>query len=295
MDDSFQLLYISNMEPSASEIGSYSLFGESAHLPDVVHCETIAARSVLHGWEFSPHRHARLHQVLLLAAGSGTVRLDDRIVKLRPGSTVNVPPGTVHAFRFERGTKGWVVTLAEELLDEILAHVGDARRALSRAGVLASDASARQLMRRIDREYNGRARARALMLRGLCATLLAWLARRNDEPDPGRVGTRAAMVLRRFESLVEAHYREQWSVAQYASALSVTPTHLSRVCKSIAGVTALGLIEGRTMREARRQLAYTSQSVKMIAYALGYSDPAYFTRAFSRDAGVSPRAFRLRV
>ena len=43
-------------------IRSYSLFGESQHLPDVLHCETIAERSALHDWELAPHRHTRLHR-----------------------------------------------------------------------------------------------------------------------------------------------------------------------------------------------------------------------------------------
>ncbi|MEZ5720241.1 MAG: hypothetical protein R3D59_00095 [Paracoccaceae bacterium] len=52
-------------------IETYNLFGRSDDLPDVVHCETIAARSVQHDWEFVPHRHARLHQVLMIARGGG--------------------------------------------------------------------------------------------------------------------------------------------------------------------------------------------------------------------------------
>jgi AraC family transcriptional activator of pobA len=54
-------------------------------------------------------------------------------------------------------------------------------------------------------------------------------------------------------------------------------------------------MEARLMREARRNLAYTHLGVATIAYTLGYADPAYFTRAFTRDAGVSPRAFRAQV
>ena len=49
------------------------------------------------------------------------------------------------------------------------------------------------------------------------------------------------------------------------------------------------------MREARRNLAYTHLGVATIAYTLSYADPAYFTRAFTRDAGLSPRAFRAQV
>lgn len=44
------VLYYSNMRNAATApaIRVYNLFGESGDLPDVVHCETIASRSVLH-------------------------------------------------------------------------------------------------------------------------------------------------------------------------------------------------------------------------------------------------------
>jgi AraC family transcriptional activator of pobA len=55
------------------------------------------------------------------------------------------------------------------------------------------------------------------------------------------------------------------------------------------------MIEARLMREARRNLAYTNLSITSIADALGFADPAYFSRVFSRDAGVSPKAFRMQI
>ena len=118
-----QHLYDSNMagpgpDPAPrrrERILTYSLFGESAHLPDVLHCETIAARSVLHEWEFEPHGHARLHQLLLLETGRGVVQLEAGPQPLGPMTLVNVPPGEIHGFRFERGTQGYVATLAEEM------------------------------------------------------------------------------------------------------------------------------------------------------------------------------------
>lgn len=49
------------------------------------------------------------------------------------------------------------------------------------------------------------------------------------------------------------------------------------------------------MREARRNLAFSSLPVKSIAYALGFADPAHFSRRFIKAVGCSPRAFRQRM
>jgi AraC family transcriptional activator of pobA len=283
------------MESRPSPIQSYSLFGESTHLPDVLHCETIAARSVLHDWELSPHRHSRLHQVLLVQTGGGSTSLDGTTQPLHAGSLVNVPPGHVHAFRFLEGTSGWVTTLADELLDAIFVQVGDVRSDLGRACVIQADAPIQHVMQQIWQEFSGRSKARALVLRGLSATLLGWVARAMEDDGPSQANLRESNLVQRLKTLIEAHYLQQWRVADYARALSVSPTHLSRVTRAATGESALRLIEARSMREARRHLAYTNLSIATIAYAMGYADPAYFTRVFTQDAGLSPRAFRAQL
>src|ERR1700733_2049563 len=109
MERSVFVLYNSNMRTpphSTPAIRVYNLFGEAGDLPDVVHCETIASRSVLHDWTLAVHRHARLHQVLLIERGGGEATLDGRVVPLRPMQIVNVPVGHVHSFRFAPGTQG---------------------------------------------------------------------------------------------------------------------------------------------------------------------------------------------
>jgi AraC family transcriptional regulator, transcriptional activator of pobA len=295
MAKSIQYLYISNMQKAQTTIQSYGLFGESTHLPDVMHCETIAERSALHGWELAPHRHTRLHQILLVQSGGGTASLDGSTHRLTAGALVNVPPGHVHAFRFKRGTKGWVATLPDELLDEILVRVGDVRSGLARSSVLGADASIQLLMRQIWQEFSGQSTARALVLRGMCTTLLGWIARAMLEDVPAEVHLRESNLVRRFKTLIEAHFLEHWRVADYAKALAVSPTHLSRLTRAATGESSLRLIEARTMREARRHLAYTHLSIATVAYAMGYSDPAYFTRVFTQDAGCSPRAFRAQL
>ena len=311
MDRSGPDLYDSNMTevpltplpdlPPDRAILSFNLFGESADLPDVVHCETLAARSVLHGWELAPHRHARLHQLLLVRSGGGMAQLDGRAERLGPMSLVNVPIGHVHAFSFVPGTQGWVLTLAAEMFDEALSHAADLRRTLAQPGVVRADTKLLAQMKQIGAEFEGRRHARAQVLRGLSATLLGLVARRLVGLAPregGATGPRApaeSILLGRLEALIESHYLEHWGVADYARTLAVTPTHLSRVARQATGRPASKLIEERLIREARRNLVYTHLQVATIAYALGFADAAHFSRVFAKATGLSPRRFRDRL
>lgn len=279
-------------------IRSYALFGESGELPDVLHCETIAARSALHGWELAPHRHARLHQLLLLTRGGGQVRLESGVISLAPRMLVNVPAGDVHAFRFVPGTDGWVVTLPDERLADArgpLGAIGATAAPLAQACVTGAERAIERTMAAIAREFGGRAEARALALRGLALQLLALAARAVAATAPVAAELPASNLLRRFERLLDTHALEHWSIAAYARALAVSPTHLSRVTRAATGRSASRLVDERVMREARRNLVFSSLPIKSVAYALGFADPAHFSRRFTQVVGCSPRAFRQRL
>jgi AraC family transcriptional activator of pobA len=290
------VLYNSNMRGARSEssIQVYNLFGEQGDLPDVVHCETITSRAQLHDWKLSVHRHARLHQVLLIERGGGEATLDGRVFPLKPMHMVNVPVGNVHGFSFSPGTQGWVLTIAAEVLDETLLAPEGLRVALSHAAVVRGTRGIRNLMQQIFAEHAGRRFARAHVLRALSAALIGLVARELAGKSAAS-GAADSELVRRFEALLEEHHLKRWSVADYAKVLSVTPTHLNRVTRAATGDTASHLILNRLIREARRNLVYTNLPVSTIAYALGFDDPAYFSRVYAAATGLSPRAFRAQV
>ena len=296
MEGSAFVLYNSNMRSarSNSAIQVYNLFGESSDLPDVVHCETIASRSVLHDWTLAVHRHARLHQVILIEQGGGEATLDGQVHALRPMHVVNVPVGDVHGFDFQPGTQGWVVTMAAEILDETLLAPEGLRSMLSQCTVVRGTPQIRATMKQIFAEHAGRSFARAHVLRALSAGLIGLVAR---ELARGKHDGSAAdsELFRRFEALLEQHHLKRWSVSDYAGALSITPTHLNRVTRAATGDTASHLILNRMVREARRNLVYTNLPVSTIAYTLGFDDPAYFSRVYAAATGLSPRAFRAKL
>ena len=115
------------------------------------------------------------------------------------------------------------------------------------------------------------------------------------DTDGAPEGSASTDLFRRFEALLEQHFLAHWTVSDYAAALSITPTHLSRIARAATGHAASQLILERIIREARRNLVYTNLPVATIAFALGFNDPAYFSRLFSTATGLSPRSFRDKV
>ena len=46
------------------------------------------------------------------------------------------------------------------------------------------------------------------------------------------------------------------------------------------------------MAEARRLLAETSSGVKTVGYEVGYADTSHFIEVFSKEHGLTPKAWR---
>jgi AraC family transcriptional activator of pobA len=284
-------------------VPAFFLYGEPLQPPDerLVHIETIAARSRLHDWVIRPHRHHDLHQLLLIRRGRVDARLDGSAALLRAPAAVVVPPSAVHSFRFHPETVGIVVTFASALAAELIAASPGtvaflerpASAELHRATVRETDLN--PLAEMLLREFGRSAPGRRAALRGLLAALLANIQRLlHESASPSAVSSRDQELTARFRQQVERSFREHLSVAEYAARLQTTETRLRRACDAATGQSPIALIQLRVLIEAERQLRYTSMSVTQVAYYLGFEDPAYFSRFFTRNMGMSPRIFRKR-
>ncbi len=94
-----------------------------------------------------------------------------------------------------------------------------------------------------------------------------------------------------FKIVVETHLTEQHSIQTIADNLAITTNNLYNIVKEFSGVSPKEFITNRLILEAQRKLFYSDTSVKELAYALGFSDPDYFSKLFKKNTGKSITQF----
>ena len=269
---------------------------------DVLHYEPIKVRGSLHQWTIPAHRHEDLHQFQLLVQGAVVATLDGVRTRFVAPFAMMVSPGVVHGFAYDPDSEGHQVTLPSAALRSYFAHAPALLQALNQPILMGPEAmpgtgaECETRFGALADEFHGHQPGRAEALHGQALLLVLWFLRCEAaiRAQPRQQALRDALP-QRFRMLLEQHVRQQQRLRFYAEKLGVTPDHLSRVCRATTGTSALDLLHERLVLEARRQLAYTANPVSAVAYELGFDDPAYFSRFFSKLAGQSPSAYRAAV
>ncbi|WP_218597978.1 helix-turn-helix domain-containing protein [Polaribacter sp. NJDZ03] len=95
-----------------------------------------------------------------------------------------------------------------------------------------------------------------------------------------------------FSLLVEQNFKTMHSVTEYANRLGLSPKSITKHFQKLGAKTPSDFIKNRILLEAKRLLVYTDKTVKEIAFELGFNDPAYFTRFFTKGIEKSPLQFK---
>lgn len=95
-----------------------------------------------------------------------------------------------------------------------------------------------------------------------------------------------------FSTLVEMNFTKLHAVTEYANRLGVSPKSLTKNFQKFGLESPSDFIKERIVLDAKRQLRYTNTPIKEVAYNLGFNDPAYFSRFFTKAENISPKQFK---
>lgn len=273
-----------------------------------IHYETFGRLADFFGRNTPAHRHYCFFQVHLLLRGSIRLNLDDRLHCANAPLLIFTPPATPHSFYTEEDTDGHVLTVRQEVVRGwYQAMPGQWPESLLRepAFLELNDLSAEnaqeferlvQVIDLLQQEFfaDKTGRSAAVWALGQCFFVhLSRLLVAQEPASPRRQerGEDLRLFLQ-FCDMVEAHFREHLTLADYADRLSITVARLNDICRRMANLPSKEVVHERLLQEARRLLRFSAVPVSEISYQLGFVDPAYFSRFFTKRTGVPPSQFR---
>lgn len=232
--------------------------------------------------------HGRgLHRLYWITRGQGRVTVNCVTRGYGPNTAVFVPAGTQMALELPAQIQGLELCLpagTELGLPADPFHL--------RISSIEAQASLTGHLERIERELGAAAPAMDRAVTGYGLLVSAWMERELTRAEGAILREKTHRLAELFGSMMESRFRSGRGIANYAEALQVTPTHLSRICREAAGRPAHALLTERIMYEARRLLRDTDMPAREVAETLGFSSAAYFTRAFQQSTGRTPSEFR---
>lgn len=288
-----------------TSVPRFALYGtdQASAWADLVHIERVPERSSRFNWEIDPHVHEGLLQLLYIVEASegGEALIDGRRWPIEPPCLIVVPAGAVHGFHFRSDTDGPVITAAQRPLESLVASIAPELLAHIRKPVVFrvdpenrfAD-GLRPLFEAIEREWRYAATGQLAAGMSLLAALFVQIARTSETPAAASTDARSrkAAQIEQFRRLVDQRFREERSVEIYARELGMSAGHLGRLCRDTLGMSPQDVVNARVVHEARRELVYSSLSIKQIAAVLGFQDEAYFGRFFRKHTGQRPTEFR---
>ncbi|KGK31167.1 AraC family transcriptional regulator [Cellulophaga sp. E6(2014)] len=99
-------------------------------------------------------------------------------------------------------------------------------------------------------------------------------------------------VIRKFNVLVDTHYKTKRKVADYADLLFKSPKTLSNLFAKYNQKSPQQIILERITLEAKRLMQYTDKQNQEIAFELGFNDSAHFSSFFKKMTSISPTQYR---
>lgn len=99
-------------------------------------------------------------------------------------------------------------------------------------------------------------------------------------------------VIRKFNYLVDMHYKTKRKVSDYAEMLFKSPKTLSNLFSIYNQKPPQQVILERLALEAKRLIHFTDKQNQEIAFDLGFNDPAHFSRFFKKMTQMTPSEYR---
>ena len=233
-------------------------------------------------------------ELIWITRGVGHLWIDLQKTEIKNDRIICLRPDQVHRFELKHEIEGYVIRLGSAFISSVEREVnslplGALLQLFSGTNGIVLTPQMRYVLQELINQMElvlvSTDLLKTELLNCYIEILITHLNHQWDGSAKTCLRTRNTELAELFLSLLEKNFKTERRVSEYASWLSVTPSHLNEVIKKMTGYSAGNLIRRRVGLEAKRKAMHTRMCMKEVAYYLGFSDPAHFSKFFKNATG----------
>lgn len=244
------------------------------------------------------HSHP-YYELYYLESGTCRFFIGGRMLDVRAGDLLMIPPRIMHYTRYLFGTcrRFNVFFRKKDLEAEVRAAFPEGDGFFSRWRLMQIPdfyrTAVNELLGRMTQEEKIDDMRTPLLLKCRLHELMLVCSRvgLTHEELPADIHTTDRVIVRAAEFMRE-HFREPLTAGEIAQQAGFSPNYLSRKFRQAAGIGVHDYLISLRLHQAALELVETRDTVTEIAVRCGFSDGNYFKDCFRQHYGVSPRAYR---
>lgn len=234
-------------------------------------------------------------ELLHVIRGRMVLELPDGDFPAVPGDTLLVPPHVRHRDAFDpaKGLQVFFCSFTWPGADAYFQQVDNqvtAKLPAHRKAELGA------IFDQLRADLVGPTKADQLLARSRIHTILLLLLRearvaRKMAGDLTYGRARRQSLMRKAKEYLAANYTRCVSLVDMASALDISPYHLSHVFSEESDFSLFSYLTALRMDKARGLLRKESLNISEVARAVGYENANYFAKVFRKHCGCAPREY----
>lgn len=270
---------------------------------ETIHIGSFEATGKRHEWYIKPHVHSNLFQIFVIEEGYAELLINDESELIEGISFLTIPKNIVHGFKMHPDVKGWVISLHDKSMENMLKLDADIIIRMDEVHIFKYDAEdklisdAYNTLHKCIYEYHSDLPAKQHALQYLVGMLLLRLYR---IPTTSKLSiqiqdNKFTLFYRRFLQLIREKNSFKFGVEEYASLLDISAGYLNKICREVSGQSPKDIIIEYYIDEIKKMLADFELSISDVAYKIELNDPGYLTRLFKKKTGMTPKEYRASI
>ncbi len=238
-------------------------------------------------------------EIIFAIEGQLHLMLNKRWFVYSPSKAIAILPGVIHSERYFTRSSAykllWIIIAPTSCHSHITAHNKVKGYHITARTPMISDKFSRENIHRLALEIKStndrlsRIKFQSSLMNTICNTL------DNMDNHLSQNLSVNEQIVNQVRFYIDSHYNEQISLSKLASMVHYNRCYLNTLFKKYTGMPINRYLIEVRLSKAEELLADVNLELKQIAYKVGFNDPLYFSRIFTRYRGLPPSKFRSKL